>query len=66
MFDAVPGIEGRDDELEAKKAAAEHQLDSHNADYVLYTDGSAGFRDGGPGVVVARGVAASPIMFFVL
>ena len=64
VYDAVPGIEGRDDELEVKKAAAERQLDSHNADYVLYTDGSAeaGFRDGGSGVVVTRGVAASPIV----
>ena len=56
------GIESRGDDLEVKKAAAEVQLDSHNADFVIYTDGSvdAGYRDGGAGVVVTRGVSANP------
>ena len=62
MFDMVPGINGRDDELEAKKAAAEVRLDALNSDLVVYTDGSAdaGCRNGGAGVVVTRGPAANP------
>jgi len=62
VFDSVPGISGRDDELETKKAASERRLDALNSDLVVYTDGSAdaGCRNGGAGVVVTRGPAANP------
>jgi len=62
VFDTVPGISGRDDDMEAKKAASEARLDALNSDLVVYTDGSAdaGCRNGGAGVVVTRGPAANP------
>ena len=62
VFDEVPGVASRDDDMELKRLAAEAQLDSHNADLVIYTDGSAdgGARDGGAGVVITRGMAARP------
>jgi ribonuclease HI len=62
VYDTVPGITGRSDELDLKKTATLLRIDSLNADFVIYPDGSAkeGSREGGSGMVVTRGAAANP------
>ena len=60
----VPGVEGRNDDPILKQELTFKQINSFNADLVIYTDGSAseGTRDGGAGVVVTRGTAESPVV----
>ena len=60
----VPGVGGRNDSPAAKKDLTIKQINSFNADLVIYTDGSAtaGTREGGSGVVVTRGLAESPVV----
>ena len=38
VFDEVPGVASRDDDTELKILVAEAQLDSHNADLVIYNN----------------------------
>jgi len=60
----VPGVEGRNDNPVLKQELTIKQINSFNADFVIYTDGSAsaGTREGGAGVVVTRGLAESPVV----
>ena len=60
----VPGVEGRNDNPVLKQELTIKQINSFNADLVIYTDGSAsaGTRKGGAGVVITRGLAESPVV----
>ena len=55
-------MEGRNDDPILKQELTIKQINSFNADLVIYTDGSAseGTHEGGAGVVVTRGIAESP------
>jgi ribonuclease HI len=60
----MPGVTSRDDPNPVKRAATITQLDSFNADFTIYTDGSAtaGCEKGGAAAVVTRGPAENPVM----
>ena len=55
---SVPGITGRADGTNLKRQCSLTIIASYQADYVIYTDGSAsrGTRNGGAAAVVTRGL----------
>ena len=59
---SVPGITGRADENNLKRQCSLSTIASYQADYVIYTDGSAsgGTRNGGAAAVVTRGSPLQP------
>jgi ribonuclease HI len=64
VFPYLEGIEGKHDAVALIRTAALRRARDINADYNIYTDGSAsaGTTDGGAGVVVTRGDPGSPII----
>ena len=64
IFINMPGIIDREDPGPKKKAATIARLDSFNADFTVYTDGSAsaGCAKGGAAAVVTRGTAENPVV----
>jgi ribonuclease HI len=60
----MSGIIDREDPGLKKKAATIARLDSFNADFTVYTDGSAsaGCAKGGAAAVVTRGIAENPVV----
>ena len=59
---SVPGITGRADDNNLKRQCSLSTIASYQADYVIYTDGSAsgGTRNGGAAAVVTRGSPLQP------
>ena len=59
---SVPGITSRDDDNNLKRQCSLSAIISYQADYVVYTDGSAsgGTRNGGAAAVVTRGSPHQP------
>ena len=64
IYADVPGIKGRDDPIELKKSITMARLDSFNADFIIYTDGSAtaGCSNGGAAAIITRGSAETPVV----
>jgi ribonuclease HI len=62
VFPYLKGIEGRGDAHSTIQEAALHRAREINAQFNIYTDGSAsaGTTDGGAGVVITRGDPANP------
>ena len=62
IFDDVPGIRSRADDVELKKEASLIQINEFSVKYTIYTDGSAseGRREGGAAAVVTTGDPANP------
>ena len=59
---SVPGITGRADDNSIKRQCSLSTIALYQADYVIYTDGSAsgGIRNGGAAAVVTRGCPLQP------
>ena len=64
VFPYLDGIEGKHDAIALIQGAALRRARELNADYNIFTDGSAsaGTTDGGAGVVVTRGDPDSPLI----
>ena len=58
----IPGVSGRNDTMEIKKSQAEKCINSMNAEFVIYPDGSASAstKNKGARVAITRGVAENP------
>jgi ribonuclease HI len=64
VYTTMPGITDREDPGPMKRAATVARLNSFNADFTVYTDGSAsaGCAMGGAAAVVTRGIAENPVV----
>ena len=65
---SVPGITSRADDNNIKQQCSLSTIISYQADYVVYTDGSAsgGTRNGGAAAVVTRGSPLQPDVFTII